>query len=784
MSNHPSEPNSNAADPADSTAIVELLIGLSESIGLEVDRLDARRAVSRAFRAAEEMGLRPGDLLDAEDALADAAERLGMRLTARRLPLSEAVQLRNSHAGVALASAAGGTASWLVVGRVKWRRIEVRSLEATSESISIREVAARLGLAADDESVLAFIVVRSSPYPQPADVGHAAHGSDSIHHESHHDSHHGGGHDHAHMSPIRRLIGILRPEAGDIWVVTIFSAVVGLLGLATPIAVEALVNTVAFGRLVQPLVILCVLLFTFLVFAAVLRVLQAFVAEIIQRRIFVRVVADLAHRLPRVDQVALDREHGPELLNRFFDVMTVQKSAAVLVLDGIAIVLQAAIGMIVLAFYHPYLFGFDVFLIVSLGFATFVLGIGAVRTAVDESKAKYAVAAWLEELAGYTLTFKADGGARRAWDVADRLSADYIRHRRRHFHVLVRQIIFAVGLQAVTSSLLLALGGWLVLNGQLTLGQLVAAELIVAVLVGSFAKLGKQLETFYDLLAAVDKLGHLFDLPIERNSGSAPTASDRGFAVRLHEAAYAFEGGEVFLDGLSLEVKSGEMVAIAGPPGSGKSVLLDLLYALRQPSHGRVELDGDDLRSLQPSAVRRQVALVRDGEIISGTVAENVHLDRAGIGLSDVRATLAQVGLLTEVLELPQGLETELRPGGKPLSDSQSRRLLLARAFAGRPRLLLIDGVLDSLPDDSLPQVLAALSTIRRGCTIVIVTGRHDVADACDRVITSGSPDGGPHELTKGPAANSPAGFPHNAHESDERVPASELTATGMPSDT
>lgn len=750
MANFPSDPSANSPDQADSTAIVELLIALSESIGFAVDRLDARRAVSQAFRDGPDVGLRPGDLLDVEHALADAAERLGMRLTARRLPLSEAIQLKNVHAAVGLAGGASGTASWYVVQRAGWRRVDLRALDGTKASLSPAELASQLGLASPGESVLAFVAAVASPYPHPTDVGHSAHGSDSKSHHAGHDADHG----HSHLSPFRRLIGILRPEAGDIWVVTVFSAVVGLLALASPVAVEALVNTVAFGRLIQPLVVLCVLLFTFLVFAAVLRVLQAFVAEIIQRRIFVRVVADLAHRLPRVEQAALDREHGPELLNRFFDVMTVQKSAALLVLDGIAIALQAVIGMVVLAFYHPYLFGFDLFLISSLGFATFVLGIGAVRTAVDESKAKYKVAAWLEELAGYTLTFKTDGGARRAWDVADRLAADYIRHRRRHFHVLVRQIVFAVGLQAVTSSLLLALGGWLVLNGQLTLGQLVAAELIVAVLVGSFAKLGKQLETFYDLLAAVDKLGHLFDLPIERNTGSAPAASDRGFAVRLHDAEYAFGDEHVSFAHLSLDVKAGEMVAIAGRPGSGKSVLLDLLYVLRHPSAGRVELDGDDTRSLQPSAVRRQAALVRDGEVVSGTVAENVHLDRPGIGLSDVRAALAQVGLLSEVLGLPNGLETEVRPGGKPLSDSQARRLLLARALAGRPRLLLIDGLLDSLPDDALPQVMAALSTVRRHCTIIIVTGRHDVADACDRLITSDSPQGAPSGRHGGPSSS------------------------------
>ncbi|MFM7845411.1 MAG: ABC transporter transmembrane domain-containing protein, partial [Planctomycetota bacterium] len=335
-----------------------------------------------------------------------------------------------------------------------------------------------------------------------------------------------------HPSPLRRLGRTLRPELGDIGVVALFSAVVGLLTLATPVAVESLVNTVAFGRLIQPIFILSLLLLTFLAFAASLRVLQAYVAEIIQRRIFVRVVDDLARRLPSFQAGAGEDHLTPELVNRFFDVMTLQKSSATLVLDGITVLLQTTIGMIVLAFYHPYLLGFDVFLLLAAAVLILALGRGAVRTAIDESKAKYAVGAWLEELSTCNVTFKGAGGPALALAITDQLTTDYLQARRQHFRVLMRQIIFAVGLQAVGSSLLLGIGGWLVLDGQLTLGQLVAAELIVAVILGSFAKFGKQMESFYDLLAAVDKVGHLLDLPTERTHGSPAAVRPEPAALR------------------------------------------------------------------------------------------------------------------------------------------------------------------------------------------------------------------------------------------------------------
>ena len=318
-----------------------------------------------------------------------------------------------------------------------------------------------------------------------------------------------------HVSPLARLLGIIRPEKHDIWVILVFSLVVGVLALASPIAVEALVNTVAFGQYLQPVIVLAIILFTFLAFAAAIRGLIVYVVEIIQRRLFVRVVEDLAYRLPRVQQQAFDREYGPELVNRFFDVVTVQKVVATLLLDGIAIVLQTAIGMAVLAFYHPFLLGFNLVLLFSIGFVVFGLGQGAVTTAVKESVSKYAVGAWLQELTRSPTAFKLHGGSQFALDRADQLAIDWLIARRDHFRILMRQILFALGLQAVAATALLGLGGWLVIQGELTLGQLVAAELIVMVIVGSFAKIGKHLESFYDLLASVNKLGHLFDLPTE-----------------------------------------------------------------------------------------------------------------------------------------------------------------------------------------------------------------------------------------------------------------------------
>lgn len=533
------------------------------------------------------------------------------------------------------------------------------------------------------------------------------------------------------LTPFSRLRALMQPEASDIFTVCIYALIVGLLTLATPIAVEALVNTVAFGRFLQPVIILALLLFMFLAFSAAIRAVQTVVVEIIQRRLFARVAGDLAYRLPRVRMNELDGAYAPELANRFFDVVTVQKVAAQLLLDGLGLVLSAIVGMAVLAFYHPWLAGLDLALILMIGFVVVVLGRGAVGSSVKESKKKYVMAAWLEDIARCPVTFRTDGGSEFALERADRAIHDYLTARKKHFRILMRQVVFALALQALASTALLAIGGWLVVSKQLTLGQLVAAELIVAVIVGSVAKLGKHMESFYDLLAAVDKLGQLFDLDIEPSDGDLSGTSSGPAAVELARMACTTDS----LETIDWKLDPGELVAVVGDAGSGKSRLCDVIYGLRSPEFGHLTIDGCDPRDLRPDVLRRRVALARDVEFFEGTIAQNVHLERPSVSSQEVHTVLDRLGLLDEMLVLPDGLGTVLPSSGGQLSSSQLRRLMLARSIVGRPGLLLIDGLLDGFSDTELTEVGAALQGLTEECTIIVTTGQQRVADHCTRVV-------------------------------------------------
>lgn len=543
-------------------------------------------------------------------------------------------------------------------------------------------------------------------------------------------------HDHA-IPPLRRLMQLVRPDRADLWSILVFGALVGGLTLATPVAVQQLVNSVALGGLMQPVVVLALLLLAVLAFAATLTALQAYVAEIVQRRIFVRVAADLAHRLPRVRLEAFDRQHGPELVNRFFDVMTVQKLGAILLLDGVALALQTLIGLLVLSFYHPLMLAFSVILVAGIAVVALVLGRGAVPTAIAESRSKYAVAGWLEEIARHAPELKTTGAARFAVERADVLAREYLRARSAHYRIVFRQLAGALGLQVLASSALLGLGGGLVIAGQLTLGQLVASELIVTAIVASFAKLGKHLENFYDLLAAVDKLGHLFDLPLERDDGMVPAAGSAGIALVFRNVSFDY-GDRHVIDNLDFDVGAGERVALIGPTGSGKSTVLDLILGLRSPSAGYIALDGVDLRELRLDALREQIVRVGGAEIIEGTVEDNVRMGRGHVTALTIRDALAAVGLLDPVLKLPDGLHTYLSTNGQPLSKGQAMRLDLARAIAGRPRLILLDETMNGLDEESRRIALEALFADNAVWSLLVASASEEIVARCDRVVRIG----------------------------------------------
>lgn len=539
------------------------------------------------------------------------------------------------------------------------------------------------------------------------------------------------------MPPVRRLLWLVRPDRGELLAVVAFAVAVGVLLLATPVAVQTVVNFVAMGGVIPPLVAVALLLFLGLAAAALLSAVQAWTVELLQRRVFVRLVADLAGRLPRAAAGSYGSGYGPELVNRFFDIVQVQKLGSYLLLDGLSILLSVLVGLVVLAFYHPLLLAFGIVLLAVI--LAIVLGPmrRGTRTAIAESAAKYATEAWFEEVVASPHLFKSAGAVEWVRDEADRRTRAWIGARQAHFRVVFSQTVAALGLQVLASTALIGIGGFLVISGTLTLGQLVAAELIVTLVVSSVAKVGKHLESWYDLLAATDKVGHLLDVPMEEQGGEdyQPPAGGRGVALQLLDVGWRRPDGHFLFSGLTLSVPAGGRLGVSGPSGAGKSLLAELIWGLHAPATGSIQVDGRDLRSLRRDALRRFASLSGRMEFVQGTVFENVRLGRAAVSADDVREALRRVGLLAPLSLLPRGLETPLRHDGSPLSGGQLRRLLIARAIANRPRLLLIQDFLDQFPADGRRELLDVIFAREAPWTLVVITNSEDVLARCSQVL-------------------------------------------------
>jgi ABC-type bacteriocin/lantibiotic exporter with double-glycine peptidase domain len=316
---------------------------------------------------------------------------------------------------------------------------------------------------------------------------------------------------------------------------------------------------------------------------------------------------------------------------------------------------------------------------------------------------------------------------------AELLATQYLEHRHSHFRIVLRQILAATITQALASAVLLGMGGWLVLKGQLTLGQLVAAELIVTSVAAGLAKLGKHLETYYDLVTGVYKVGHLLDLPLERSAGQLPLQREEPYAIELEDLCVS--RGSTSFTGVNLEIEAGEHIGIVGEDGAGKSALLDVIYGWRKPNKGMIRFDGIDLKRLSLEVLRDDIELVREADVLENTIDANIRLGRMTRSPEEVRGALDAVDLLDEFNRLSHGIDTRLVANGAPLSSDQLSRLMLARAILAQPKVLLLDGTLDRIRPERLERALNALLCQTRDWTVLVISDRPEILSRCDRVL-------------------------------------------------
>lgn len=512
----------------------------------------------------------------------------------------------------------------------------------------------------------------------------------------------------------------------DIYILLVYSILVGTLSLTTPIAVQSFVSTIAFGSLLQPIVVLAVFVFSGMVFVGVMRALQFYIVEILQKRLFTYAAHRIAQTLPLLPAPFYRQESLPELVNRFLDVATLQKAVATLLIDGLGIILQTLIGLLILAFYHPFFLAFDGLLIVVISFVVVVLGRRAITTSIEESKSKYQVHAWLEEIAQHPQVFRHEQAQIYAALRTDAYVLQYLKKRHAHYLVLFRQVVGSLIFQAVMSALLLALGGYLVLEKQLTIGQLVAAELIVSTVVYGLTKFSKHLESFYDLMAAVDKLFHVFDLPIAKVESThlATLADEHAAVVSLEQVSLSLNTTSFKV--IDLHVKAKEHYFIHALTGQGKTLLAELLCGqINTFDAGIIRIAGVHLAQYRQSDLAQQVQYFSTPQLFIGSLLENLTFQIAEEKNDNLMPRIFDLcenfSVMQFIRDLPQGFNTFIRYHDNHWPAHIQYRLALVRLFLHSPRCVVLDQPFIELDDELQINLLQTLlkQAIKQGMSVV-----------------------------------------------------------------
>ncbi|ALD22639.1 peptidase domain-containing ABC transporter [Hymenobacter sp. DG25A] len=542
----------------------------------------------------------------------------------------------------------------------------------------------------------------------------------------------------ARLTPGQRMFRLLAAERRDITYLYIYAALAGLISLTLPLGVQSVIGFVSSGDVSTSLVVLIsfIVVGTFLVGA--LQVMQLYLVEFIQQRLFARVSFDFAVRLPRVRTEALNGQYLPELMNRLLDTPTLQKGLATLLVEFSAAALQILFGLILLAFYHPIFIAFGVLLVLVLGLLLRLTSPKGLSTSLQESKYKYKVVAWLEDIARTAQTFRYPPREELAYNRTDELVGSYLTARQQHFKVLLTQYFGFVAFKTLITAALLIIGCWLLINKQLNIGQFVAAEIVIILIISAVEKVLIKLDVVYDALTSIDKIGQVLDLPVipPRAGSEMPLPTGRcGLQLELRDLGYQYPGSKkVTLQEVTLSLSAGEHLGLTGHDGSGKSTLLRMLAGQLIDFSGVVACDGLAMQDLSAATIGLHIGdNISHQNLFEGTVLENITLGQAGISPEDVAWSLELVGLREQVYSRLGGLQAPLGIGS-PLADSFRQKLLLARALVRRPRLLLLDSFLPGVEPMERLRILTRVLAPEHCWTVVLATNELRELALCPRL--------------------------------------------------
>lgn len=492
----------------------------------------------------------------------------------------------------------------------------------------------------------------------------------------------------------RMLRDILAPESAFYRVILIYSVALSLLSLAIPISVQMLIDTIANTGLPGAVLTLGLLLFALLCVSGVLYALRAWTMELYNRRLYSRITGEIALSGLMAPTGWFERGTRRALFNRYFDIMTLKKNMPYLLSYGFSWFFQAVIGFVVVSLYHNYFLVFSLCLILLLALIWRLWGWQAISTGFHLSEAKHATGAWLQGLAINNGFYKPAPHHAFALARTDALVHAHLDAQQAHFRHSFSQLLGFLLLYALASATLLGLGGWLVIQGELTLGQLVAAELILSAIFYGLPQLTGYLDYFYDVCAAIEELSRFRDVEIETD-GEAKAVAWPASAPLTLRAASCDERGVAC--SFSLTLPPGLRVKALAANAKIQDAFVSLLKRNVAPTAGALLYGAIDLRDCNTSELRQAIAVYDRQTLLPLSIREFLHLADPAAGASRTYEVLDLLDLHADLQRLPQGLDTQLDYSGAPLSLEQALRLKLAFALLGSARVVLLSQVFDAV---------------------------------------------------------------------------------------
>ncbi len=540
--------------------------------------------------------------------------------------------------------------------------------------------------------------------------------------------------------PLRRFARLLKVERKEIYSILLFAIFSGIINLSLPLGIQSIINLIGGGIVSTSWIILVIIVILGVAMTGVLQVFQLSINENLQQKIFAKSAFEFSYRIPRFKMESTDQYYIPEMVMRFFETTIIQKGLSKILVDFSVATLQIIFGLTLLSLYHPF------FIIYSLLFILFVYiifrltGKKGVDTSLKESGYKYDVVYWLVDLARSMDSFKMAGKTDLPLKRTDDLLKKYITARQSHFSVLKTQYYNLITFKVLVTAGLLLIGGLLVIEQQMNIGQFVAAEIIIILLISSVEKLIYSTETIYDVLTAVEKIASVTDIELERTDGNEFTTvvDDRGMAIELRDYKYRFNFEEEYvLKDINLKIEPGDKVCLSGFNGSGKSMLMHTLASIFQDFEGSLLYNDIPLANINLEYLREQIgsSFIKE-DIIQGSIIENITMGRESVSFEDVVNASKMVGLHEYIQSMPKGYETYIHPEGIKLPKSRILKIKLARCIIAKPKLLLIEDHFNLLEKKYKEQVLDFLLDEKNQWTLVMVSNDIEIAKKMDYIVT------------------------------------------------